>query len=210
MVVMRSKWFRRIAFIPIIMIAPMLFSVPSNPLFALMSGNALAQGETEIPERLGVIDMREVIQKSNAMATIRDALDEQNEVFQAAIAEEELQLRQADRELNSTRSILSEEEFNARVSAFEERLISIQRSIQSQKINFDRSIQQAQSQLEQELFRIVSDIAQERSLSMVIQRQNVVIYNNALDITDEALARLNDRTKNITLIRQPSVVQTEN
>ena len=169
-----------------------------------------AQTEGESILRMGVIDMRNIIQRSNAMITIRAALDEQNAQFQQSISQEELELRQAERDLNDLQSSLTEGEFADRLKEFEERVISIQRSIQSQKISFDRSIQQAQSQLEQELLKIVSEIAQDRSLSMVLQRQNVVIYNNALDITDDALARLNEKTKNLTLTRQDSTATQNN
>ena len=181
-------------------------------LFISLSGVQLsfAQSEGESTLRMGVIDMRNIIQRSNAMITIRAALDEQNAQFQQSISQEELELRQAERELNDLQSSLTEDEFAGRLKEFEERVITIQRSIQSQKISFDRSIQQAQSQLEQELLKIVSEIAQERSLSMVLQRQNVVIYNNALDITDDALARLNEKTKNLTLTRQDSTATQNN
>lgn len=153
--------------------------------------------------KLGVIDMRGVIQNSNALAAIREALDEQNKTFQEEVSNEELRLRQAERELNSLQGELTQEEFNERLEAFEARVVAIQRSIQVQKSRFDLSIQQLQTQLEQELLKIVSQIAQERQLSMVFQRQNVVIYNNALDITEEALSRLNERTKNITITASP-------
>jgi Skp family chaperone for outer membrane proteins len=195
------KWFRGITLVAIMTITPVLFMFP---------GGVLGQTETENFTRLGVIDMREAIQASNAMSTIRAALDEQNVTFQAAISEEEVELLEAERELSTARSTLTEEEFNERVKAFEQRVIAIQRSIQNQKNSFDSSIQQAQSQLEQELLRIVSDIAQERSLSMVIQRQNVVVYTNTLDITDEALDRLNERTKNLTLTKIAPGSATEN
>ena len=155
---------------------------------------ALAQNAGgDNPVNLGVIDMKGVVQNSNAIATIRGALDAQNAIFQAKIAAEEVRLGQEERSLNALKSTLTEAVFQSRLKDFEEEVVSIQRSIQAQKNNFDRSIQQAQTQLEQELLKIVSMIAQERNLSMVFQRQNVVIYNNALDITDEALSRLNDR-----------------
>ncbi len=169
---------------------------------ALFVGPVIAQDEQALGARIGIIDMQNVIQRSNAMSVIRSALDEQNAAFQSAVSEEELELRQAERELNAAQSSISAEDFEDQLRAFEERVIVIQRSIQNQKISFDRSIQQAQNQLEQELLRIVSEIAQQRQLSMVLQRQNVVIYNNNLDITDEALTRLNERTKNMTLTRQ--------
>ncbi len=185
---------------------PRVASIITALMLAMfMPSHVLAQTDTLSELRLGVIDMQNVIQRSNAMSVIRSALDEQNAAFQSAVSEEELQLRQAERELNANQETLSKSEFEKQLKQFEERVIVIQRSIQNQKISFDRSIQQAQTQLEQELLRIVSEIAQQRKLSMVMQRQNVVIYNNNLDITEEALTRLNDRTKNMKLTRQDAI-----
>ncbi|MCE2517626.1 MAG: OmpH family outer membrane protein [Alphaproteobacteria bacterium] len=185
--------FRRLALV-------MVVSLTSSA-WAQDSQDALASSD------LGVIDMRGIIQQSNALATIRAALDEQNRAFQEDVSAEELRLRKAERELNSLKDVLAADEFRKRLDAFEGEVVAIQRSIQSQKNSFDKSIQQAQTQLEQELLKIVSEIAQERQLSMVFQRQNVVIYNNALDITNEALDRLNERTKNITVTRLPDTAQ---
>ena len=63
-------------------------------------------------------------------------------------------------------------------------------------------MQQVNTTLEQELIKIVEEIAKDRQLTMVIQRSNVVIYDLSTDITDEALRRLNERTKNLTVTLQ--------
>ena len=180
------------------------------PLTHYLPNVAVAETESDEKIHLGVIDMRNIIQRSNAMTIIRAALDEQNAKFQAAISAEELALRQAERDLNAQQSELTEAEFSVLLKEFEERVATIQRSIQNQKNSFDRSIQQAQNQLEQELLKIVSEIAKENSLSVVLQRQNVVIYNNALDITDDALKRLNEKTKNLKLTRQDILGNSNN
>ncbi|NBQ83878.1 MAG: OmpH family outer membrane protein [Alphaproteobacteria bacterium] len=156
----------------------------------------LAQNNPEVFRNIGVIDMNEVLQKSEAIAKVRAALDEKNEEFQSSIAEEELRLRKEER-------ALSDDEFNQRFAQFELDVVAIQQSIQLQQSRFDRSIQQANATLEQELIKIVSEIAKERQLSMVIQRKNVVIYDSATDMTGEALQRLNERTKNLTVTLQP-------
>ena len=78
----------------------------------------------------------------------------------------------------------------------------MQQSIQRQQSQFDRSMQQANTTLEQELIKIVENIAKERQLTMVMQRSNVVIYDSSIDMTNEALQRLNERTKNLTVTLQ--------
>jgi len=163
---------------------------------------ALAQNNPEVFRNIGVIDMNEVLQKSEAIAKVRAALDEKNEEFQSSIAEEELRLRKEERALSIERDQMSDDEFNQRFAQFELDVVAIQQSIQLQQSRFDRSIQQANATLEQELIKIVSEIAKERQLSMVIQRKNVVIYDSATDMTGEALQRLNERTKNLTVTLQ--------
>ena len=168
----------------------------------LCSNLVYAQNNPELFRNIGVIDMNEVLQKSEAIAKVRAALDAKNEEFQSSIAEEELRLRKEEKMLNSERDEMSEDEFNQRFAQFELDVVAIQQSIQLQQSRFDRSIQQANATLEQELIKIVSEIAKERQLSMVIQRKNVVIYDSATDMTGEALQRLNERTKNMTVTLQ--------
>ena len=173
-------------------------------LISMVLGSNLvyAQNNPEVFRNIGVIDMNEVLQKSEAIAKVRAALDAKNEEFQSSIAEEELRLRKEEKILNSERDEMSEDEFNQRFAQFELDVVAIQQSIQLQQSRFDRSIQQANATLEQELIKIVSEIAKERQLSMVIQRKNVVIYDSAADMTGEALQRLNERTKNMTVTLQ--------
>ena len=172
-------------------------------LFALgFMANASAQTNQPPSSNLGVIDMNEVLQKSDAIAKVREVLDQRNQEFQSSITEEELRLRQEERELNSAQGEIAEDEFAARYAQFEEDVVALQRSIQQQQSRFDLSMQQVNTRLEQELIKIVEEIAKDRQLTMVIQRNNVVIYDLSTDITDEALQRLNERTKNLTVTLQ--------
>jgi Skp family chaperone for outer membrane proteins len=156
---------------------------------------------------IAIVDMKLVLQRSEAMNKIRQALDEQNATFQSQISEEELELREAEKKLNEDRPNLSDDEFNARLAEFEQRVVAIQQSIQRQKDSFDRSIIEAQERLEQELLKIISEIAQERGIAVVLQRQVAVIYDTSLDISDMALAELNERTKNMVITRTNQQVQ---
>lgn len=169
------------------------------PVFA---SSAMAQDAVPPSSNIGVIDMNEVLQKSDAIDKVREVLDKRNQELQASITEEELRLRTEERSLNAARGELAEDEFSARYAQFEKDVVALQRSIQQQQSRFDRAMQQVNSTLEQELIKIVEEIAQDRLLSMVIQRNNVVIYDSTTDITEEALRRLNERTKNLTVTLQ--------
>ena len=167
-----------------------------------MISHTLAQTNTQPKSNLGVIDMNEVLQKSDAIAKVREVLDQRNQEFQSSITEEELRLRQEERELNAAQGEIPEDEFATRYAKFEEDVVALQRSIQQQQSRFDLSMQQVNTRLEQELIKIVEEIAKDRQLTMVIQRNNVVIYDLTTDVTEEALRRLNERTKNLTVTLQ--------
>ena len=162
----------------------------------------MAQTNQTTSSNLGVIDMNVVLQQSDAIAKVREVLDQRNTEFQSSITQEELRLRQEERELNAAQGEIAEDEFAARYAQFEEDVVALQRSIQQQQSRFDLSMQQVNTRLEQELINIVEEIAKDRQLTMVIQRNNVVIYDLSTDITDEALRRLNERTKNLTVTLQ--------
>lgn len=161
-----------------------------------------AQTNQPSSSNLGVIDMNEVLQKSDAIAKVREVLDQRNQEFQSSITEEELRLRQEERALNAAQGEIAEDEFTARYAQFEKDVVALQRSIQQQQSQFDLSMQQVNTTLEQELIKIVEEIAKDRQLAMVLQRKNVVIYDRTTDVTDEALRRLNERTKNLTVTLQ--------
>lgn len=163
---------------------------------------AHAQEETEgrtVSQFIGIVDMKSILQRSNAIASIRKAIDEQNSIFQSDISNEEVALRNAEKQLNEDKGKISKEEFNSRLEVFEERVIRLQRSIQAQKNSFDRSYAEAQERLENELLLIISEIAKEKGFAVVIQRKNAVIYDAALDISEEALSKLNERTRNLKI-----------
>ena len=163
-------------------------------------GQQAAAEQTGQVYSFGIVDMSAVMQQSNAIKVIRQALDEQNALFQEQISEQELELRLAEKKLNEDKDTISKAEFDRRLADFEDRVISLQRRIQAQKNSFDRSFNEAQERLQQELVKVISDIAAERGYAIIIQKQNAVIYDGNLDITALALERLNERTKNLKII----------
>ncbi len=156
-------------------------------------------GTRPIGELIGIVDIASVLQQSDAIAIIRKAIDEQNTLFQSEISQEEVELRNAEKQLNEDKTSISKEEFEVRLAGFEERVIRLQRQIQVQKNGFDRAYTEAQERLEKELLLIISAIAKERGFAMVLQSKDAVVYDTSLDISEEALARLNAQTKNLKI-----------
>ena len=165
----------------------------------LSVGSALAQDSTPTPLKIGIIDINGVLGQSVAMTKIRAVIDEENKKFQATIEAEQRELRSAEASLNAQRQLLDSSEFNTRVQEFEKRVIILQQRTQLQRQNFDATLKRADEDLRTLLLQIIGEIAAEEGFDLVMQRQNVVLFQSEFNISAEALKRLNERTKDLTI-----------
>ena len=149
--------------------------------------------------RIGLIDLDGVIRSSAGTAKVRELLDKQRVLFQQEFAEREAKLRQTERELTAQRGILSDAAFAEKLSQFEADVATIQKEIQYRREAIDVAFQESQAKLRQIALEIVTEVAGERRLDLVLIRDSALIFLPSLNISDEVLRRLDERTKNARL-----------
>ncbi len=170
-----------------------LFSVTALGTFAQQADES---DETNFSvERVGIIDLSEVLRQSKATINVRDLLDEKRSEFQEQFAAREVELLSREKSLKSKRDIMSKEAYEAEVRLFQDEVAKVQREIQQKRKSLDNAFQQAQDKLRNLAIEIVGDIAKEQKLDLVANRSNVLVFRNQLDLTKIVLARLNERTK---------------
>lgn len=147
-------------------------------------------------EKIGLIDLAFVLRNADAATKVRELLNEKRDEFSLEFQETEADLLQAERELNLKRGILSESDFNAEVQQFQQRVSDVQREIQFKRNSLDQAFQEAQDNLRELAFEIVTEIATREQLDVVLTRETALIFRPALNITNEVLSLLNERTKN--------------
>ena len=170
-----------------------LFSVASLGTFAQQADEG--DGTNFSVERVGIIDLSEVLRQSQAIINVRELLDEKRAEFQEQFAAREVELLSREKSLKSKRDIMSKEAYEAEVRLFQDEVAKVQREIQQKRKSLDNAFQQAQDKLRNLAIEIVGDIAKEQKLDLVANRSNVLVFRNQLDLTKIVLARLNERTK---------------
>jgi len=146
-------------------------------------------------ERVGTIDLVEVLRQSTATSSVRVLLDEKRAQFQQDFAAREVDLMAREKALQSKRDVMSKDAFDEEVRLFQAEVADVQREIQQKRKSLDNAFQQAQDKLRNLALEIVGDVAKERKLDLVLNRDNVLIFRNQLDLTAIVLERLNERTK---------------
>ena len=168
---------------------------------------ALAQTTTEIApssqsmevQRIGLADLNGILRAADANVKVRELLDTQRQKFQDEFSLVEAELQQTERNLMSKRELLSAEEYDKQIKVFQSRVTQLQQDIQKKRQAIDNAYQKAQSDIRTEALSIITEIAREMSLDLVLSRDASLIFLPHLNISDEVLSRLNERTKNARL-----------
>ena len=146
--------------------------------------------------RIGLADLNGVLRAADANVKVRELLDVQRQKFQSEFSKVEAELQQTERDLMSKRELLSAEEYDKQIKAFQARVTRLQQDIQKQRQSIDNAYQKAQSDIRAEAVSVITEIASELQLDLVLKRDSSLIFLPHLNISDEVLKRLNERTKN--------------
>ena len=146
-------------------------------------------------QRVALIDLESVLRAASGTLRVRELLDEQRLLFQAEFAEREAALQQTERQLQADRNTLSEDEFTQRLTDFEDEVARIQREIQYRREALDLAFQDAQARLRQIAIEIVTEIAREQQLDLVLKEDSAIAFRPGLNISELVLRRLDERTK---------------
>jgi len=162
-----------------------------------------------VVERIGLIDLDGVLRASEGTARVRGLLDEQRREFQREFAAREAGLQETERKLVAVREDLDEAEFARRLAEFEASVTQIQKEIQYRREAIDVAFQEAQSRLRELAIQIVTELAQERKLDLVLVRESALIFLPSLNLSDEVLRRLDERTRDARIEVTVSPVGTD-
>ena len=194
------------------------------PLFAALCGYfvwtmpaALAQATSETApssqsmevQRIGLADLNGILRAADANVKVRELLEAQRQKFQDEFSLVEAELQQTERDLMSKRELLSAVEYDKQIKAFQARVTQLQQDIQRKRQTIDNAYQKAQSDIRAEALSIITEIAGEADLDLVLNRDASLIFLPHLNISDEVLTRLNERTKNARIEIQVQEPQSE-
>lgn len=149
--------------------------------------------------RIAVVDIERLIGRSTASENIQKQLDREKEKLQKSFTAEEKKLKDLEKEIMAKKDSLSEEEFNAEKQRFQKNLIEARQSLGKQVDTVEQAANVALGQLRQEIVKTIAEMTEQEKYTIVITKQNVIMAEKKLDITDEVMARLNKNIKTIKL-----------
>ena len=149
--------------------------------------------------KVGVIDLQRILRESLAVKSLSQEVESLRAGYQSDLDSAESEFRAADLQLARDRPNLSPEEFAERRRELEVRAATLQRDFQDRKKELDQLFGRGMAQIQQALLKISQEIAAERELDLLFAKATVVLVKPNLEITGEALARLNAEISTVDL-----------
>jgi Skp family chaperone for outer membrane proteins len=153
-----------------------------------------------------VVDAQHVVNESKAGKSIRQQFDTQRQAFSKEVSGAEAGLRSQQQEIERQRSILSPEAFSAKAREFDKKVADMRRGWEQKRETLQYSLNVSLAQIERNIIEIVSQISLERKANLVLQKQHVVLVDKGYDITQETMARLDQKlpTLAFNLVEPPA------
>ena len=169
-------------------------------LHALIMMAVPAAAQKTPPPVIAILDVQRIIRDSTAATGIRSELEKHRSTYQTEITKQENDLRTADQELAQQRNVLSSEAFAERQREFQKRVASLGELVQKRKRQLDDAHAVAMKKVEDTLMTIVDELMKESSFNVVLPKSTVVRSAGNLEVTDEALKRLNKRLSAVQVV----------
>ena len=178
-------------------------------VFCALAGGAPAYAQSQAePPAADVVPLVDAVLVVSIDTIKRDSLAgrgirEQTDALRHALRDElDLRreaLRAEEKTLAEQRTQLSRDAFAEQVAAFEQKVRSLRRDDQDDGARVQRALTKAHTELRKALVPIFSAIMAQRSAGVMLNRDEtgVILYAHSLDVTEEAIKRLDDAVPRI-------------
>lgn len=199
-----------------ILIAVLAF-VLGGLLVALLTDDRLAPGEqasipaTSITEtvrrsspqeadsglRIAILDFSRIHQQSMAIQVIDTAYRAAIRAYAEDAKERETDLRAAEEALRLQEAEMAPEDYRQERALLQSRMARAMELVQERKRTLDLARQDGLNKVQVALNDIVTEMATEMQLSLILRKEQTVLVAVDYEITDEVLQRLNDRLPSV-------------
>ena len=140
---------------------------------------------------ISYIDMAKVISTSKPGSSIGVQLTKLNDKNLEYIKNEEKTLKDKEKKIITQKNLLSEEEFRSKIDELKLEIISYNKEKNKIIKNFNQLKIDNTNKLLQLITPILAKYADKKSISMILQKKNLIIGKTELDITDEIIIIIN-------------------
>jgi outer membrane protein len=146
-----------------------------------------------------VVDVQALLQNSKAAKMVRSQIEQKRNEYTKEISHQEETLRAERDALQRQQAALSPDALSQKGRDFQQKVNDLERNVQGKRQALEKSNGEALSKIQEEMLKIIADIAKQRKSNLVFQRADLVLFDQAFDITDEVLQKLDEQMPALTV-----------
>jgi outer membrane protein len=146
-----------------------------------------------------VVDVQALLQNSKAAKMVRSQIEQKRGEYTKEISHQEEALRAERDALQRQQASLSPDALNQKGREFQQKVNDLERNVQGKRQALEKSNGDALSKIQEEMLKIIADIAKQRKANLVFQRTDLVLFDQGFDITDEVLQKLDEQMPALTV-----------
>jgi Skp family chaperone for outer membrane proteins len=146
-----------------------------------------------------VVDVQALLQNSKAAKMVRSQIEQKRGEYTKDISHQEELLRAERDALQRQQASLSPEALNQKGREFQQKVNELERNVQGKRQALEKSNGDALQKIQEEMLKIIADIAKQRKANLVFQRSDLVLFDQAFDVTDEVMQKLDEQMPTLTV-----------
>jgi outer membrane protein len=146
-----------------------------------------------------VVDVQALLQNSKAAKLVRSQIEQKRGEYTKEISHQEESLRAERDALQRQQASLSPESLNQKGRDFQQKVNDLEKNVQGKRQALEKSNGDALQKIQEEMLKIIADIAKQRKANLVFQRTDLVLFDQAFDVTDEVLQKLDEQMPTLTV-----------
>jgi outer membrane protein len=160
---------------------------------------APASSVAPTPLTVLVVDVQALLQNSKAAKMVRGQIEQKRNEYTKEISQHEEALRAERDAIQRQQASLSADALNQKGREFQQKVNDLERNVQGKRQALEKSNGDALSKIQEEMLKIIADIAKQRKANLVLQRSDIILFDQSFDVTDEVLQKLDEQMPTLTV-----------
>ena len=150
-------------------------------------------------QKIVYLNLDKIMQQSIAGKSIKKQLENLYKENLEKFKKNDEILKSKEKKIITQKNILSKEDFQKELTSLRKEIINFQKEQVKARDEINKLRVGATNQLISKLSPILEEYAKENSISLILQKKNIVMGKKEIEITDEILSITNEKIKNIKI-----------
>tara|TARA_B100001063_G_C16654376_1_gene497658 strand:- start:240 stop:779 length:540 start_codon:yes stop_codon:yes gene_type:complete len=146
---------------------------------------------------IGIIDINKVLTESKAAIDATKQIEKIQKKSEEEVKKEDELILEEREKLIDQQSVMAPEAFEVKVGDFEKKVQSFQIKRQEKLRKLDQMVQTARAQILEEVKPIINDYASELGITVILEKNAVILSADDMDMTDQVIKILNKKLPKI-------------